>query len=57
MQRSAVNLNWILHSFSDSENELIMDLQVFSKIASFRFRNDSKQKINSKHVGAEIGQV
>ena len=53
MQRSVVIFNWILHS----ENEPNMDLQEFSKIVSFRFRNYSKQKINSKHVGAERGQA
>ena len=57
MQHSVVIFNWILHSVSDSENEPNMDLQVFSKIVSFRFRNYSKQKINSKHVGAERGQA
>ena len=57
MQCSAANFNWILHSVSDSENEQIMDLHVFSKIASFRFRNYSKHKINFKQVVAELGQT
>ena len=52
-----VIFNWILHSVSDSENEQNMDLYVFSKIVSFRFRNYSKLEINSEQVGAELSQA